>query len=97
LQPLDHPDTRAAVEAERAFLAELEAGCQVPIAAYATVDGDALTLDGLVAAVDGSRVYRDRRVGSRGEAAGLGQNLARQLLDAGGKQILDELRDAFDA
>src|ERR687885_546131 len=55
---LEHAPTRAAVLAERALLRALGGGCQVPIAAYATVEGGRLRLDGLVASLDGSQVLR---------------------------------------
>jgi hydroxymethylbilane synthase len=85
---LDDPDTRACVDAERAFLTRLEGGCQVPIAAHATLDGDRLTLDGLIADVRGDRVLRESIAGARGDGPKLGRELAERLLARGGDAIL---------
>jgi hydroxymethylbilane synthase len=85
---LDHLPTRRAAEAERAFLQRLEGGCQVPIGAFAQVDGSQLYLLGLVAALDGSRLVRDEIRGPAANAAQLGADLAGRLLEAGGQAIL---------
>ncbi|MDX8411315.1 MAG: hydroxymethylbilane synthase [Mariprofundaceae bacterium] len=88
---LNHPASADQVAAERGFLARLEGGCQVPIGAYAVLDGNQLHLEGLVAEVDGSRIIRRSITGSRSEAVSLGTQLAEEVLDAGGKRILDAL------
>jgi hydroxymethylbilane synthase len=85
---LDHPDTRACVGAERAFLTRLEGGCQVPIAAHATLAGDRLTLQGLIAGVHGERVLRDEIAGASADGAALGRELAERLLGRGGDAVL---------
>jgi hydroxymethylbilane synthase len=87
---LDDPRTRAAVTAERALLRSLGGGCQVPIAAHATVEGGRLKLDGLVAALDGSRVLRESLEGDAGEAERAGEGLAAKLLDRGAGELLKE-------
>jgi hydroxymethylbilane synthase len=92
IEPLDHPATRQATQAERAFLRRLEGGCQVPIGAYAEVRGEQLHLRGLVAALDGSRLVRDEIHGSASDGDELGAELAEQVLAAGGERILDEVR-----
>ena len=86
----DHP-TGTTVAAERAFLYRLEGGCQVPIAAYATLSDGQLTLDGLVASVDGKTIIRDEIRGKSGEAHALGVQLAERLLARGGDKILREI------
>ena len=88
---LNDPETVDRTRAERAFLARLEGGCQVPIAAYATLDGDSLHLKGLVGAVDGSIVIRREITGSRSEGESLGIKLADEILDAGARPILEAL------
>jgi len=88
---LDHSASRICVEAERAMLARLDGGCQVPIAGYARLDGDTLTLEGLVAEPDGSRLLRRSVRGDADRAADLGHHLAEDLLDAGGREILEKL------
>ncbi|WP_428562184.1 MAG: hydroxymethylbilane synthase [Solidesulfovibrio sp. DCME] len=91
----DHPESRDAVAAERAFLARLEGGCQVPIAAFAAIDGDRLTLDGLVADPQTGETFRDAVTGRRDAATDLGQALAETVLAMGAKAVLDAVcRDA---
>ena len=91
LSRFDHPPTRTAVTAERALLHRLEGGCQVPIAAYATLSGNILTLEGLVSSVDGRRMIRRQIRGSANDAERLGTALAEQLLADGGDVILKEI------
>jgi hydroxymethylbilane synthase len=92
IEALDHPATRQATQAERAFLRRLEGGCQVPIGAYGEVRGEQLHLRGLVAALDGSRLVRDEVHGPAGSGDELGTELAERVLAAGGAQILEEVR-----
>ncbi|MBN2808538.1 MAG: hydroxymethylbilane synthase [Deltaproteobacteria bacterium] len=78
-----------AVRAERAFLKTLEGGCQVPIAAHATVDEDQLiNLTGLVAALDGHQIIKESAAGSDPEK--LGRELACTLLQRGADVLLQE-------
>ena len=88
---LEHPPTRVAVTAERALLERLEGGCQVPIAAHATLAGERLRLEGLVASVDGRRVIRDVVEGPVADARKIGLRLGEQLLRGGGEAILKEI------
>lgn len=85
---LEHRDTRVAVTAERALLGALGGGCQVPIGANATVDGDTVHLQGIVAAPDGSKVVRGSLSGSASAAASLGATLADQLMAQGARELL---------
>ncbi|MFN2493189.1 MAG: hydroxymethylbilane synthase [Pyrinomonadaceae bacterium] len=86
--PLNHRATRQACEAERAFLRALGGGCQLPIAAYASVHENHLNLEGLVADPDGNQVLRDRISGSPDKAEQLGSALANRLLQRGANQLL---------
>ena len=88
---LDHPPSRIAVTAERAFLARLEGGCVVPVAALGRVEGDSLTLEALISDLEGRRYLRDRSSGHLDDARFLGTDLANRLLDRGGREILAEL------
>ena len=88
---MNDEETVIRTKAERAFLARLEGGCQVPIAAYATLDGDTLTLKGLVGEVDGSIVLQSELTGSAIDAEKMGIALADELLDAGAREILEKL------
>ena len=91
LLQLDDPETRKAVAAERKFLTRLEGGCQVPIAGFSTISGTELTLDGLVAGVDGTHIIRDTVHGALDEGEALGHQLAERIIEAGGKDILDDI------
>jgi hydroxymethylbilane synthase len=84
---VDHPRTHLAVRAERAFLRRLGGGCQVPIAGCATLEGEALLLQGLVASPDGQSVVRGEMRG-RGDPDAVGTALAEDLLERGARTIL---------
>ena len=95
LAPLEHNETRIRVNAERAMNRHLEGGCQVPIGAYALVDGNQVHLRGLVGAIDGSEILRDEISGHVDDAEKLGIELAKKLLTQGADKILaDVYRDA---
>jgi hydroxymethylbilane synthase len=89
--PLDHKETRLAVESERAFLAQLEGGCQVPIAGHARVIEGRVELTGLVAEVDGSVLLRETIEGPVDRGEELGVELAHRLLEQGAREILDNV------
>lgn len=88
---LADPAAAAAVEAERAFLGRLEGGCQVPIAAHAVLEGDRLWLRGLVADLEGRRLVRAQGRAPRAEAAALGRQVAEEVLESGGREILAQV------
>ncbi|MGC4866932.1 hydroxymethylbilane synthase [Micromonospora sp. DT53] len=92
LAVLDHAPSRAAVTAERAFLATLEAGCSAPVAAYAELaegeTGDEIYLRGAVISPDGTRDLRLSRTGTPADAAEIGKALAAELLELGADSIL---------
>jgi hydroxymethylbilane synthase len=94
LAPLDDPGTRQRVEAERGLLRRLEGGCQVPIAAHATLGDGRLTLRALVSSLDGARTVRGERTGPASQARALGEALGEDLLSAGAADILRELESA---
>ena len=100
VQALDHRPTRLATCAERAFLARLEGGCQVPIGALGTWHDDTLTLVGIVADVEGKRSVRGAEAGvvlTESEAIGVGGRLADRLLDLGAGAVLERVRAAARA
>jgi hydroxymethylbilane synthase len=88
---LDHAGSHIAVLAERAFSQRLEGGCQVPIAAHATVDANRLQVSGMVAELDGRRVLKDTVEGSCDQAAAAGLKLAENLLAQGAGPILQRI------
>ena len=85
---LDDSCTRATAAAERAFLCVVEGGCQVPIGVYATTENNNLNIEAIIASIDGKNFIRDKIIGSIDDAERLGETLAKQLLDAGGRSIL---------
>ena len=88
---LNHKPTEITVLAERAFLKELEGGCQVPIAAFALLNSNKVHLRGMVAELDGSRIIRDEISGNIHQAEEMGIKLAKRLLDAGAGDILSRI------
>ena len=92
LQGLEDPATRIVMEAERAFAARLGGSCQSPIAAYAQLEADRVTLEGLVAEPDGSRLWRDTATGAADNPAAIGRQLADRMLAAGAGPLLERLR-----
>lgn len=91
LAVLNDRDTQIAVDAERAFARRLGGSCQSPIAAFAEIAGTELTLTGLVAEPDGSRLLRDSIAGGLAEPQALGERLAGRLLAAGAGPLLERL------
>jgi len=89
---LEHPETRAATSAERALLRTMEGGCQVPVGAFAKLEGLSLRLRGVVCSLDGTRGVDGEVSGPLEEAEELGVVLAEKLLREGGSEILDEIR-----
>ena len=91
---LEDAGTRLAVDAERAVLASLGGGCQVPIGAHARVRDGWLDLDAIVAAPDGSRIIRRSARGPSTGAVLLGREVGEALLGAGAREILEEVYGA---
>jgi hydroxymethylbilane synthase len=90
LRILHHPPTAVCVAAERAFLATMEGGCQVPLAALCTLSDDRVNVAGLVADPDGVRYFRGQHQGAAEDSAEIGRALAQDLLDQGGRAVLEE-------
>ncbi|UJR78480.1 hydroxymethylbilane synthase [Sandaracinus amylolyticus] len=105
LATLEHGPTRIAVEAERAFLVALHGSCTTPLAAHARIEAGSLQIDGMVGAIDGSRIVRggmhewidvaapEKSVET---ARKLGRALAESLLDQGARVLIDEARASSD-
>lgn len=91
LAPLEHTETRIRVLTERAMNRALQGGCQVPIGAYALVQGDEIWLRGLVGSPDGTQVIRDEIRGPLTDGEALGHTLAQRLLADGADGILAEV------
>jgi hydroxymethylbilane synthase len=88
---LNHPATRAAVNAERGMLLALGGGCQAPIGAHATVRNGNVRIVGFVGSPDGAELVRGECEAPEAEAADAGARLGRDLLERGGRRILDSV------
>ncbi len=91
IAPLNHRETFLCVAGERALLKRLEGGCQVPVAAYGEMKDNRFLLRGLVAAIDGKSCLKAEQEGAPEESERVGIELAEQLLDMGGEEILKEI------
>jgi hydroxymethylbilane synthase len=91
LAPLDDPETRTAIIAERALLGTLRGGCQVPMGAWARVERGELVMDACVCSVDGVQCVKQRATAQPEQAAQLGEHMARLLIEAGAQSILEEV------
>ena len=91
ISSLNHEQTNYEVSAERALVGKLDGGCQVPIGAYAKIEGNLITLKGLVASLDGKIIYKSEIVGPIDDAINIGQDLGEVLLKMGANEILEKL------
>jgi hydroxymethylbilane synthase len=94
LTPLHDADAGAELACERAFSARLEGGCSVPLGCLARCSNGKVTVVGYLGLPDGSHALRDRIAGPAAVAAELGVDLADAIFDCGGREIVEELRDA---
>jgi hydroxymethylbilane synthase len=92
VQALEHEQTRQAAAAERAFMRELEGGCQVPVGVRCKVDKGQLTLAGMVAGLEGDPFFEGEETGPAEEAERIGKTLARRLVGMGAGKVLEEIR-----
>ncbi|HHT9109949.1 MAG TPA: hydroxymethylbilane synthase [Candidatus Brocadiaceae bacterium] len=92
---IDDRQTKIAVDCERALLAKLQGGCQVPIGAYAEVQGNTVSIEAIISTLDGDHAIRDKHSGPIKQAAKIGEELAQRMLESGGEKILHEIRIKF--
>jgi len=88
---LEDAETRTAIIAERALLAALHGGCQVPLGAWARIERGELVLDACVCSVDGSQYVKQRATAPPDQAVQLGEHMGRLLIEAGAQSILEEV------
>lgn len=88
---LDDAESRTAIIAERALLAALHGGCQVPLGAWARLERGELVMEACVCSVDGQQYIRQRATSKREQAAELGAHMANLLMEAGAQNILEEV------
>jgi hydroxymethylbilane synthase len=91
LGKLDDPETRTVIIAERALLAALQGGCQVPLGAWARLERGELVMEAVVCSVDGVQYVRQKASAPPEQAAQLGEQMAQLLIDGGARDILDEV------
>ncbi|MGH9677289.1 MAG: hydroxymethylbilane synthase [Candidatus Acidiferrum sp.] len=91
LAKLDDAETRAAIICERALLAKLQGGCQVPLGAWARIERGELVLEACVCSVDGIQYVKQRATAPPDQAAPLGEHMAGLLIGAGAQNILEEV------
>lgn len=92
LADIDHEETHYALDAERALVSQLEGGCNVPIGSFATLDGDKITLTGLVASLDGKTMYKKVLTDLKTNAIALGRKLGDELIELGADRIMQEIK-----
>jgi len=93
LKVLEHEPTAQRCYAERAFLRSLEGGCQVPIGVNTTIEGNTLTLKGIVASLDGQQLIKDTVTGAPVDAESMGEELGKRLRAQGAQEILDVINE----
>ncbi len=89
LEPLNHADTATALTCERAFLEELDGSCRTPVGAHATIDGNKLSLHGIILKPDGTEAHEDRLEGTVGDARTLGLAMGEKLKAEAGEKFFE--------
>lgn len=92
MQRINHQETWDAITAERAFLAHLQGGCQVPLGCFTKVENGLLTMNGFVASVDGKQFINETISGEIGKGSELGVQMAERMLEKGALEILNEIK-----
>lgn len=96
VQRLNDAQTSLAITVEREFLREVGGSCQIPVGVFARVEGDFMTVQALIASVDGKKLVRDSVTVPLAKIDNLGKNLAKRLLEQGGREILSDLLTALE-
>ena len=92
LADIDDEETHYALDAERALVSQLEGGCNVPIGSFATLNGDQITLKGLVASLDGKTMYKKELTDIKTNAVALGRKMGNELIEMGADRIMQEIK-----
>ncbi len=93
LEPLNHVESNHAIQAERALMARLEGGCQVPVGGHAQMEKGQLVLYGVVASLRGEKIVRARDAGDPKNPEELGKRVAERLIAMGAREILEQIRE----
>ncbi len=91
---LDDKNSRIAVEAERAILSSMHGGCSIPLGVYSQISGDNITIDAVISDVEGDKYIKRSITGHINQATVFAEKLAQELLNAGGREILDQIRNS---
>ncbi|MTI39874.1 hydroxymethylbilane synthase [Fulvivirga lutimaris] len=91
-EALNHELTEYRLLCERAFLRKLQGGCSIPVFGLATLNSDEITFEGGIVSLDGKEIIRKSVTGNKDKAEELGNNLAVEVLEAGGDKILKEIK-----
>jgi hydroxymethylbilane synthase len=91
LDKLNDAETRSAIVAERSLLSVLQGGCQVPLGAWAHIEGNELVLDACVCSIDGLQYVKQRATAPPEQARALGERMAHLLIEAGAQNILEDV------
>lgn len=90
---LNHKDTEICLLAERAFLKTMDGGCSIPVFGLARLNGDTIDMQGGIISLDGQQVIRKSRTASKEDALELGNQLAHEVLESGGADILESIKN----
>ena len=96
MEAIGHPETMECVTAERVVMNKLEGGCQVPIGAYARIEGDRMVMDGFVGSVGGETIIRTQLDGPADQPLQLGERMVAKLREMGADEVLAQVREAAD-
>jgi hydroxymethylbilane synthase len=91
---LDDKNSRIAVEAERAILSSMHGGCSIPLGVYSQISGDNMIIDAVISDVEGDKYIKRSKTANINEAKSCAEELAQELLNAGGREILDQIRNS---
>jgi hydroxymethylbilane synthase len=90
---LDDKNSRIAVEAERAILSSMHGGCSIPLGVYSQISGDNMIIDAVISDVEGDKYIKRSKTANINEAKSCAEELAQELLNAGGREILEQIRN----
>jgi hydroxymethylbilane synthase len=93
IQACNHTETESRLKAERAYLRVLEGGCSIPVFALASIENDQIILHGGIVSLDGKQRIHHKVRGTISDSESIGKNLAQLVLDAGGKKILEQIKN----
>ncbi|MBW7988839.1 MAG: hydroxymethylbilane synthase [Planctomycetes bacterium] len=91
---LDDKKSRIAVEAERAILSSMHGGCSIPLGVYSQISGGNITIDAVISDVEGDKYIKRSKTANINDAKSCAEELAQELLTAGGREILDQIRNS---